>query len=151
VIRNKTLSLPSLVALYNDASVNRITDLASMTAALSASDLVAGYVSLREAAPRRHLHEKTYFTGHTGVTSSGHHSNRREEHLAVALRNAYGGNSPLQLPGGRTLKLLDYQTPLKARQADTGIGKIDLFGVIDSSLPCVIAARMTTSRELTPR
>jgi hypothetical protein len=106
---------------------------------------VAGYVALREAAPHRHRHEKTYFTGHTGVTSSGHHFNRREEHLAVALRNAYGGNSPLQLPGGRTLKLLDYQTPLKARRADTGIGKIDLFGIIDGALPCIIELKVPTA------
>jgi len=59
VIQNKSLSLPSLVALYNDASVNRITDLASVTAALNASDLVAGYVALRETAPRRYRHRKT--------------------------------------------------------------------------------------------
>jgi hypothetical protein len=43
------------------------------------------------------------------------------------------------------LKPLDYQTPLKARQADTGNGNIDLFGLTDGSLPCVIELKVPTA------
>jgi hypothetical protein len=57
----------------------------------------------------------------------------------------HDGNSSLRLPQGRMLKPLDYQTPLKARQADTGKGKIDLFGLTDGSLPCVIELKVPTA------
>ncbi|MGD2056630.1 MAG: hypothetical protein PVJ15_07470, partial [Gammaproteobacteria bacterium] len=46
------------------------------------------YADLRTSSPRRHAGGKCYFEGRHGVTGSGRHSNRREEHLAVALRNA---------------------------------------------------------------
>jgi hypothetical protein len=143
--RHPPLALPSLVALYNNARVNHINGLAHAIATLETRDLLAGYLALRDTGPRRHHQGKLYFTGRTGVTSSGQHSNRREEHLAVALRNTYDGNSPLQLPDGRPLTLLDYQVPLKARRADTGIGKIDLFGVIAGALPCVIELKVPTA------
>jgi hypothetical protein len=34
-------------------------------------------------------------------------------------------------PDGSSLRLLDYQVPLKARQDDAGTGKIDLLGVTE--------------------
>jgi len=43
------------------------------------------------------------------------------------------------------LSILDYQTPLKARRDDKGIGKVDLFGAIDGSIPCVIELKVSTS------
>jgi hypothetical protein len=35
------------------------------------------------------------------------------------------------LPDGTRFELLDYQVPLKAIRADSGIGKIDMFGLTD--------------------
>ena len=67
---------------------------------------------------------KRYFVGHTGVTSSSGATNRLEEHLAVALAN----EKRLEIAGERTIRILDYQVPLKAAQSDKGIGKIDLMG-----------------------
>ena len=136
------LTPDSLISLYNDAGVNRLTGLSTTTSTLHARDLVEGYFALLEAAPRRHDIGKVYFTGRTGVTSSGQYSNRREEHLAIALRNAYHGSTSLLLPDGRPLKLLDYQVPLKARRGDTGIGKIDLFGVIAGTISCLIELKV---------
>jgi hypothetical protein len=51
------------------------------------------------------------------------------------------------LPTGETLEILDYQTPLKARQSDKGVGKVDLFGLIDGCRSTVIElkVRPTTS------
>ncbi len=82
------------------------------------------YHALMEQAPRRHERNKKYFVGHTGITSSGESSNRFEEHLAVALTNR-----TLDFPDGRPVRLVDYQVPLKARQGDAGLGKVDIFGV----------------------
>ena len=45
-------------------------------------------------APRRHDRGKRYLQGRTGTTSSGASSNRREEHLAVALCNACAYEKP---------------------------------------------------------
>ena len=134
-----------LVALYSTPEVNRITGFATAAARLDADELTALYYDLRTSAPRRHTKHKRYIEGRHGVTSSGHYSNRREEHLAVALRNAFNETTQLQLPDSNTLRILDYQTPLKARRDDKGIGKIDLFGLINEALPCVIELKVPTA------
>lgn len=101
------------------------------------------YENLVRAAPRRHGRDKLYLQGRTGKTSSGRSSNRREEHLAMALRNASRGGAMFVLPDGRPLAIIDYQMPLKARQGDRGVGKVDLFAVVDGRLPCVIELKVT--------
>lgn len=141
----KSLQPHKLVALYSTLEVNRITGFGAAAARLNAGELAALYTDLRTSAPHRHRRGKRYFEGRSGVTSSGQYSNRREEHLAVALRNAFNESMLLQLPDGHTLRILDYQTPLKARRDDKGIGKIDLFGVIAGSLPCVIELKLPTA------
>jgi len=88
VNQNNTSSSPSLIALYTAAGINRITGLSTLTATLRANGLVAARAALRESGPPRHRKRKTYFTGLTGVTGSGDHSGRCEEHLAVTLRFA---------------------------------------------------------------
>lgn len=133
----------TLVALYSTPEVNRITDFARTTARLCVEELAVQYTDLRDSAPCRHCRKKRYFEGRSGITSSGQQSNRREEHLAVALRNAFFRDRTLQLDNGQTLTLLDYQTPLKARRDDKGIGKVDLFGAIDGTLPCVIELKIS--------
>lgn len=104
-------------------------------------DVVIAYEELCLMAPRRHTRKKLYFVGHTGFPSSSGSSNRREEHLAIALWNA-AQEAALLLSDGNRLDLLDYQLPLKASQHDKGIGKVDLFGVIDQSKPCVIELKI---------
>ena len=91
--------------------------------------LCAEYIALRESAPRRAQSGKSYFVGHTGVTSGAGASNRLEEHFAIAVANL-GRRWPR--PGGGWFRLLDYQVPLKASLADTGVGKIDLLGVTET-------------------
>ena len=87
------------------------------------------YESLRQCAPARHERDKKYFVdSHRGVPSSGRWSNRREEHCAIALVNL---GRDWEHPCGGSFRFLDYQFPLKARQSDCGIGKVDLVGVND--------------------
>jgi hypothetical protein len=100
-------------------------NLSDAISGVDGESLAAEYFSLKEEAPRRSNQGKRYFVGHTGITSSRGSSNRLEEHCAIAL---------LRLdqwwPGiGDDWRLLDYQVPLKARQADAGVGKIDLLGI----------------------
>ncbi|MFT5153547.1 MAG: hypothetical protein ACI841_003548 [Planctomycetota bacterium] len=46
------------------------------------------------------------------------------------------------MPDGRPLELIHYQTPLKARQDDAGLGKVDLFGLLDARLPCLVELKV---------
>jgi hypothetical protein len=66
-------------------------------------------------------------------------SNRKEEHLAIALFNL-GRRWPQ--PGGGWSGLLDYQVPLKSRQADARIGKIDLLGFTDQGRLVIIELKV---------
>lgn len=134
----------ALINLHNDPVVNRIAEFAPFASAL-ASDvgmLAHCYEDLVRAAPVRHDRGKCYLHGRTGTTSSGASSNRKEEHLAVALYNASRGGAAFTLPDQRPLAIIDYQMPLKARRDDLGIGKVDLFAVVDERQPCVIELKM---------
>ena len=91
-------------------------------------DLRREYLSLRENAPSRTWRGKRYFVGHDGVPSARGYTNRREEHSAIALVNL---QQDWEHPFGGKFRFLDYQVPLKARQSDGGIGKIDIVGVND--------------------
>lgn len=77
-----------LLELYKRPAINQISGFCEEIHQLKSVELVAAYLRAKDSAPRRHLRDKRYFVGHTGVTSSGENSNRREEHLAVALWNA---------------------------------------------------------------
>ena len=103
------------------------TGLAEAVAEVDRQALCDEYGELKRCAPRRSSTGKSYFVeGHCGVLSKKTRSNRFEEHLAMVLWNLRGYWPCLDRGGFR---LLDYQFPLKARQSDRGIGKIDLLGV----------------------
>ena len=137
-------SAEGLIGLYNNPAVNRMVEFAAVANTL-ASDvgmLARCYEHLVRVAPRRHARGKRYVHGRTGTTSSGASSNRREEHLAVALCNASRSGVAFALPDRRPFAIIDYQMPLKARQGDLGVGKVDLFAVVDGRLPCVIELKV---------
>ena len=138
------------IDLHNNPAVNRVVEFAEVAGTL-ASDvgkLAHGYENLVRVAPRRHDRGKRYLHGRTGTTSSGASSNRREEHLAVALYNASRGGAAFALPDNRPLEIIDYQMPLKARQHNRGVGKVDLFAVVDGRLPCIVELKVAGKRTL---
>jgi hypothetical protein len=129
-----------LLDLYSTKHVNHKGGLAEIIAGLDIGALVAGYHDLRAAAPARHSRNKAYLVdNHDGVPSTGASTNRREEHLALALWNDQ--RDGLLLPDGEALSLIDYQVPLKARRSDAGVGKLDLLGVLANSL-CVVELKV---------
>ncbi len=135
--------LPSnLLEIYKHRSINQVSGFCKVTNQVNPNDLVTAYHRVRDSAPSRHARSKEYFVGHSGVTSSGGYSNRREEHLAVALWNATQEGASMDMPGGENLRFLDYQLPLKAARGDKGVGKVDLFGVIDGVQTCVIELKI---------
>ncbi len=141
-----------LLRLYKSREVNRISTFADFARRLNPDELAAAYARTRHSAPRRHERNKAYFVDHAGQANRSDNSNRREEHLAMALCDASKNASPMALPTGGTLEFLDYQTPLKAFQKDKGIGKVDLFGLIDGHRSTVIElkVRPSTGRGDTP-
>ena len=50
------------------------------------------------------------------------------------------------LPCGRSLDILDYQTPLKAQRKNAGIGKVDLMGLIEGRRLAVIELKVRPNR-----
>lgn len=93
-------------------------------AAIDIPQICDEYERLRLVAPKRSP-ELSYFVGHDGIPTTSHASNRREEHIAIALANL-GQNWSLN--GLGEFEFLDYQVPLKSQQADKGVGKVDLLG-----------------------
>ncbi|MGI9228750.1 MAG: hypothetical protein ACR2P9_02710 [Gammaproteobacteria bacterium] len=89
--------------------------------------LAKEYACCVKSAPRRSSVGKKYFVCHAEKPPAKN-SNRHEEHCAVKLRRM---KRHWPRKDGGWFKFLDYQVPLKARQSDKGIGKIDLLGVTD--------------------
>lgn len=131
-----------LLRLYQEPANNRVSELCDRIEALGASALKPAYQATMARAPRRHGHGKRYFVGHNGITATEGRSNRREEHLAIALWHQARAGGAFRLAGGRRLDLLDYQVPLKARRADAGVGKIDLLGVLDCATPAIVELKI---------
>jgi hypothetical protein len=132
----------SLIELYGNSEVNSVSKFAGIAEILDPSGLVRKYKELNEVAPKRHDTGKEYFVGHDLFVGSSSNSNRKEEHLAGALFNNCREGKIFSLPEGEKLNIIDYQFPLKARQGDKGIGKVDLIGVIDEETPCVIELKV---------
>ena len=131
-----------LLKFYKDREVRRISTFADVAGQLDPYYLVAAYARARDSAPRRHDCNKLYFVDHSGPTNRSKISNRREEHLALALWGESQTGDPMVLRNGATLEILDYQTPLKAQQSDEGVGKVDLFGLIDGCRSTVIELKV---------
>ena len=136
----------SLNELYKSPEVNRITTFGDVAAQISPRYIETAYAEARAAAPRRHDHNKKYFVEHSGLEARSDNSNRKEEHLALALYSASHSADPMALPCDRTLDVLDYQTPLKAQRRDAGIGKVDLTGLIDGRRLAVIELKVRPDR-----
>ncbi len=102
-------------------------------------DLCREYKQLVLDAPHRGSVSKPYIVGHSGIPTSTAGSNRREEHIAIALVNM---PRRWPLPNGGWFNYIDYQIPLKAKRNDQGIGKIDMIGLSDRGRIIVIELKV---------
>jgi len=136
-----------LIELFRQPAVNRFPALATAVSGLREMDLRGLFEQQMKTAPRRGLHKK-YFVGHSGETTSGHDSNRREEHLAIALWRAYRIEG-FPLPDGTALFPIEYQLPLKSHhnELNAGIGKVDLFCVEASGQPWICELKVHRAGE----
>ncbi len=116
-----------LTVLFQTAEVNNFASSRLVAEALTDGELRLKFKQQLEAAPYRGLH-KDYFVGHMGRITAGVATNRREEHLAIALWRDYRKDG-FVLPDDTRLFPVDYQLPLKSHrdEENAGLGKIDLF------------------------
>jgi len=129
-----------LLTLYKNQAINNASEFCDITKQLDVEELATAYQQLRESAPHRHDRDLKYFVDHKAVIKEN--SNRREEHLALALWDFAQEGGELVMPDSRSLRLLDYQFPLKAQQTDKGVGKLDLFGVSSDAKACVVELKI---------
>jgi hypothetical protein len=135
-----------LVELFRSAEVNSFASSTLAASALTENELLLRFVEQRKGAPHRALH-RPYFGKHTGKTTSGRQTNRREEHLAIALWSAYRV-SGFVLPDGTILFPVDYQLPLKSHrdEANALLGKVDLFCAESEGEPWIGEVKICPTR-----
>jgi hypothetical protein len=144
LIQNCDIEMSYLVELYKRKEINQMSGFLEFMKNMEIDRICDAYRQLRDIdAPER---KNPYFVeSHNGISSSGAISTRGEEHLALALFNASRAKKVFNLPDGRSIDFIDYQTPLKAKQSDKGIGKVDLFGIVDRKLPAVIELKIESA------
>lgn len=139
-----------MIELYNHPSVNSLAKFGDFAEQVDVPDLIRKYKKLVGAAPRRHQRGKKYFVEGHDLFLGHWQSNRKEEHVAGALFNVCQNGATFALPNEQNLKIIDYQFPLKSRQGDKGIGKVDLFGVLDKTVPTVIELKVSAKKGSNP-
>jgi hypothetical protein len=129
-----------LITLCGERGVKALSLFSETCRKLTQEDLASWYHTEMTNAPDRWAVGKRYLIdSHQGIPGTGDFTNRDEEHLALAIFNQYRSpNSRLKLPNGEELRMLEYQLPLKAKQNDAGVGKVDLFAITLSGRACVI-------------
>lgn len=127
--------------MSTDILFNRSWPKSSLLEDISNIDVVSytqAYNKLMEAAPNRPF-VRPYFIGHSGYPSNNKETNRKEEHVCIAMVNM---QQNWRLPNGTYFELLDYQVPLKATRGDSRIGKIDMFGLTECGRAVVVELKV---------
>jgi hypothetical protein len=136
----------ALSEFFRSANFERFSLSSAAVMALSEEDVVRIFDRQSKAAPYRGL-SRPYFVSHNGKTTSGLTTNRREEHLAIALWHAYR-KSGFTLPDQTTLFPVDYQLPLKSARdaANATLGKVDLFCADTEGAPWITEIKIRSDR-----
>ena len=138
-----TSSLPYLLNLKEHRDVNNITTFMREAKRIDPEVLAEEYSEVRRLAPQRHKRDpqKLYLVDHIGSDKPPYENPCSEKHLAFNLWKDARSGKLMELPSGGVLEILDYETPLTARQSE-GVGEIDLFGLIDDRLMAVIELKI---------
>ncbi len=138
-----TNSHPYLLHLDKHPNVNKITTFTHEANRIDPEELAAEYSEVRRLAPQRHKIDpkKLYLVDHKGSDKPPYTIPCSEKHCAFNLWKAARSGKLMELPSGEVLEILDYETPLTARQSE-GVGEIDLFGSIDDRLMAVIELKI---------
>lgn len=104
---------------------------------LSPTMVISEYSSLGAQAPSRHSRDKLYFVpGHDLLVAD-----ESDKPLETHLQRAMTGKM-LKVGGLPSVRLLDYEVPLKTFQADPKLGEADLFGVEEDGRHVVLELKV---------
>ena len=115
------------------------TGLAATINDMDPDELCREYDALRQAAPIRSDRGKLRFVDRDGRLEAKNPANPSEDHLAIALWRLGSGRGPASV--GR-LRLLDYQFPLYASEADKFLGEVDLLGATDAGRLAIVELKV---------
>ncbi len=130
-----------LITLATRPKVNHKSALAHNIEDLDTAEIVDAYYRSIARAPQRPLENKPFLGSHDG--KGGAAASSREK---VAAKAIYNSGQPLLVPGGN-ITVLDYEVPLRARQADKKIGEVDLLGLDSSHRPWVIELKIAPNTD----
>ena len=138
-----TNSLPYLLNLGKHPEVNNITTFMHEANRIDPEVLAEEYSEVRDSAPQRHKRDpqKLYLVDHIGSDKPPYPDPSSEKQRAFNLWKDARSGKLMELPSGEVLEILDYETPLTARQSEA-VGEIDLFGLIDDRLMAVIELKI---------
>jgi hypothetical protein len=140
LIREAHRQLP-LITLASQPKVNHKSGLAENIDDLASAEIVDAYYRSITRAPQRPLVRKPFLGNHDGA--GGVAASSREK---VAAKAIFNSGSPLQI-GSDAVTVLDYEVPLRARQADREIGEIDLLGLDRSNRLWVIELKVAPNTD----
>jgi hypothetical protein len=123
-------------------AVNHRVKLDTTILDLDADCLARSYARTVATSPQRPLRRKAFLVDHDGGGDAA--STTSEKVVAKAM---YNEKSPLSFDG-RAVRLIDYEVPLRAHQADGGVGEIDLLGFDETThRPWIIELKLAPSSE----
>jgi len=130
-----------LITTATKPKVNHKSRLAENIDDLEPAEIVDAYYRSITRAPQRPLVRKPFLGSHDGAGGAAPSSREK-----VAAKAIFNSDSPLQI-GSDTVTVLDYEVPLRARQADKEIGEIDLLGLDTSDRLWVIELKVAPNTD----
>lgn len=132
-----------LITLGKAKETKYKTDLAVRTASLNLDEVTSAYYQTTARAPQRALRPDPYLM----PTHDGRGGTNIKSREKVAAKAIFNHGRPLAI-GDESVVVVDYEVPLAARQADDGVGDIDLFG-LGSTLgrPWIIELKVGSNTE----
>ncbi len=130
-----------LITLTAQPKVNHKSALAATIGDVDTNEVVDAYYRSVARAPQRPLESKPFLGGHDG--RGGAAASSREK---VAAKAIYNSHQPLVVLN-ESVTVLDYEVPLRARQADKEIGEIDLLGLNSSHRPWIIELKIAPNTD----
>jgi hypothetical protein len=132
-----------LITLGKAKETKYKTDLAVRTASINLDEFTSAYYQTIARAPQRALRPDPYLM----PTHDGRGGTNIKSREKVAAKAIFNHGQPLAI-GDESVIVVDYEVPLAARQADDGVGDIDLFG-LGSTLgrPWIIELKVRSNTE----
>jgi hypothetical protein len=126
-----------------ERQVRLASEFQKAAAEMTGEGLAEAYGATVALAPKRAEAGKAFFEPHPARRRTRAKDRDREDLAAALARHGRESDKPLWMPKilpddpDHTLSILDHHVPLKARREDTGVGHLDLVGLLDDRLAVI--------------